>query len=535
MNTTRIRYQIKKLKEFLALKTEMVNHQAIIKDVASGVERSWIYFLMLLSAGLIALLGLLTNSVAVVIGAMLISPLMGPIISSGLALTIGDLPLARRAFRTIAVSVALLILVTALATLISPLKEPTAEIMARVRPNIYDLLVAVLSGIVGAVALCTKRNYLITATGVAVATAVVPPLSVVGYGLGTGQIMLAMGGFLLFFTNFVAIILTSDLVFFVLGFRTSHVETIQHSPRKRLLIVAVLLCLISIPLIYTLAVDLKKMNTKKRIERILKKNLNRENASRLTNYFYLDQEDNILVNASVNTVKLIDGRFKKELENELTKTFNLPVILKLEQVLVASEKLPAQATPPLMSTSAAPPPARADTPAELRGKVDSLREQIATELAAALAPFPLSGTRISFSGADAPLQVAVTLHRDYPVGNDERLILSHLVQKFLDLPVELTVAESPLLPNLTYSKDGSLSPDTLKNLAIISELPGGPAGFRFILQSPRKNGSELAVLNKHLTEELKVPKESISSVRTSGKTVQGNWVALKIVRHKEIR
>lgn len=535
MNMTGIRYQIKKLKDYLALKTEMVNHQATIKDVASGVDRSWIYFLMLLSAGLIALLGLLTNSVAVVIGAMLISPLMGPIISSGLALTIGDLPLARRAFRTIAVSVALIILVTALATLISPLKEPTAEIMARVRPNIYDLLVAVLSGIVGAVALCTKRNYLITATGVAVATAVVPPLSVVGYGLGTGQIMLALGGFLLFFTNFVAIILTSDLVFFVLGFRTSHVETIQYSPRTRLLIIAGLLCLISIPLIYTLAVDLKKMNTKKRIERVLKKNLNRENASRLTNYFYLDQKNSLQVNASVNTVKLIDLKSKKALEDELTKIFSLPVALKLEQVLVASEKLPSPTMQLLLPTETSLPAERADTPAELRGKADSLREQVETELAAALAPFPLTDTRITFSGADAPLQIAVRLQRDYPVGNDERLILARLVRKSLDLPVELTVDHAPLLPVISYSNEGKLAPDTIKNLAIISELPGGPDGFRFILESPPKNGSELAVLKKHLTEELNVPEESISSIRTSARTVQNNGVTLKILRHKEIR
>ena len=126
---------------------------------------------MLLLASLIALLGLLTNSVAVVIGAMLISPLMGPIISSGLAFTIGDLHLARRAFKTIAISVMLTIVVCTIISFISPLKEPTAKILARVRPNIFDLFVAVLSGIVGAIALCTKRDYLITASGVAIATA----------------------------------------------------------------------------------------------------------------------------------------------------------------------------------------------------------------------------------------------------------------------------------------------------------------------------------------------------------------------------
>ncbi|OGT96265.1 MAG: TIGR00341 family protein, partial [Geobacteraceae bacterium GWB2_52_12] len=286
MNSTYLRFHIKKLKDFLAVKTEMVNHRAVIKEVASSVDRSWVYYSILLLASLIALLGLLTNSVAVVIGAMLISPLMGPIISSGLAFTIGDLHLARRAFKTIAVSVTLTIVVCTIISFISPLKEPTAEILARVRPNIFDLFVAVLSGIVGAIALCTKRDYLITASGVAIATAVIPPLSVIGYGLGTGQLMLALGGFLLFFTNFVAIVLTSDLVFFILGFRTSHLETVQYSPRKRFLIITSLLTLISIPLVYTLVVDITMVKEKKRIERVLKQHLNKDLVSRMTGYDY---------------------------------------------------------------------------------------------------------------------------------------------------------------------------------------------------------------------------------------------------------
>jgi uncharacterized membrane protein len=87
-----VSYYTKKLSEYLAVKTAMVNHRGVIKEVASSVDRSWVYYITLVMASLIALLGLLTNSVAVVIGAMLISPLMGPIISSSLAFTIGDLP-----------------------------------------------------------------------------------------------------------------------------------------------------------------------------------------------------------------------------------------------------------------------------------------------------------------------------------------------------------------------------------------------------------------------------------------------------------
>jgi len=530
-----ILYQIKKLKDYLAIKTEMVNHQLIIKDVASGVDRSWIYYLMLLSAGLIALLGLLTNSVAVVIGAMLISPLMGPIISSGLALTIGDLRLARRAFRTIAVSVALTILVSALVTIISPLKEPTTEIMARVRPNIYDLFVAVLSGVVGTVALCTKRNYLITATGVAVATAVIPPLSVVGYGLGTGQLMLAMGGFLLFFTNFVAIVLTSDLVFFILGFRTTHVETIQYSPRKRLLIIAGLLTLISIPLVYTLVVDLKKVNTKKRIERVLKKQLNRELASRMTNYFYLGKKDRIQVNASVNTVKFIDSRIKEQIEAELTKAIKTPVNLNLEQVIVASENLPVKSAQTEMVSGTDTSPPRVDTPAEIRGKVDRMSEQLEAELAAALDPFPVSNTRLTFAGGGRPLLISIDLHRDYPASGDERLLLSRLVQRTIELPVVLTINELPLLPILKLSKDGSLTPESIKDLTIIAKLPGGSKGFRFMLEGSSKNRKNLFAFKKYLAEELKVPQELISTSHPIGNNSGDYGIKLQIIRNREMQ
>ncbi len=531
MNNAHIRYQIKKLKDYLAIKTEMVNHQSIVREMAAGVEHSWIYYLMLLMAGLIALLGLLTNSVAVVIGAMLISPLMGPIISSGLALIIGDLPLARRAFRTIAISVGLTILVTAVTTVLSPLKDPTAEIMARVRPNIYDLFIAMLSGIVGTVALCTKRNYLITATGVAVATAVIPPLSVVGYGLGTGQGMLAMGGFLLFFTNFVAIVLTSYLVLFVLGFRTSHVETVQYSTRKRLLIIAGLLFLISIPLVYTLVVDLKKVSTKKRINLVLKKHLDKAKACHMTSYFYVNQDGRMLVNASVNTVKFIDNSVKTQMEDELNKFFKMPVELQLEQVIVASGKLPAPAVQAALLTGKSISTPQIETPSLISAKVAGLIAQVEADLAKALAPFPVSDTHLSFAGLEAPLQVSTTLHRDYPVNDDERLLLSRILQQNLNLPVALTVAETPLLPALLFSKDGSLTPESVRNIAIIKQLPGGSAGFRFLLKSPRReNSRELAGVKHYLSRELGVPEGAVTLAHSrSG----ANGVSLRILRHTE--
>jgi uncharacterized hydrophobic protein (TIGR00271 family) len=533
MNNASIYYLRKKLKDYLAIKTDMVNHQTIIRDVAAGVDRSWIYYLMLLMAGLIALLGLLTNSVAVVIGAMLISPLMGPIISSGLALTICDLPLARRAFQTITVSVILTLLATAFISFLSPLKEPTAEILARVRPNIYDLFVAVLSGIVGAVALCTKRNYLITATGVAVATAVIPPLSVAGYGLGTGQIMLGLGGFLLFFTNFVAIVLTSDLVFFVMGFRASHAEAVPYSARTRWLVIAVVLLLISIPLVYTLVVDMKKVNTAKRIERVLKKNLNKGDISHLTGYTYTSRQGRLKVRATVNTVSFIEKNNQQQIEAELNENLKFPVDLRLEQILVASDKLP-ESSAPLMFTSGGNVTPKIETAAELSARVEGLSARAEKELAAACAPFPVVDTILGFKANGGAVQISATLHRDYPLSADEQVILTRTLERSLELPVNLSVNATPLFPEFELSNDGTLSAEAIKKLSLINQLPGGAAGFRFIVKAPKcAYGKNTASLMRHLKQELKVPEANITYDKTpekSGRTV----ITLRILRSRDI-
>ncbi|RII25824.1 MAG: TIGR00341 family protein [Geobacter sp.] len=530
MNKALISYYIKKLSDYLAIKTEMVDHRAVIKEVATGVDRSWIYYSMLMLASLIALLGLLTNSIAVIIGAMLISPLMGPIISSGLAFTIGDLTFARRAFKTIAISVALTILACTVVSFISPLKEQTAEILARVHPNIFDLFVAMLSGIVGAIALCTKRNYLITSTGVAIATAVIPPLSVTGYGLGTGQLMLAMGGFLLFFTNFVAIVLTSDLVFFIFGFRTSHLETVQYSPRKRLLIIAGLLTLISVPLVYTLVADLTKVKEKKRIERVLKLNLNKDLTSRMTSYDYQQHDEKILIRASVNTVKIIDKQSELKMEKELTDALKRPVAVRLEQIIVASGEALKPPKESELMTGGTSPAVKVETSAQIRTRVEQMVIDVQRELTDALAPFPVSDTHLTFGGGEEPLQVSTTLKRDYPVEDDEKLLLARFLERSLELPVTLTVKTVPLLPPLSFDGTGALTPASTATLALIKELPGGRGEFRFILESSsRENTKRLETVKLYLIHEQGVPERSIV-IRAAHTATESAGVILRIIR-----
>ncbi|MEO1433432.1 MAG: DUF389 domain-containing protein [Cyanobacteria bacterium J06633_8] len=198
-------------------------HSVSFRDVSYWIE-------VLFSAG-IATVGLVLNSAAVIIGAMLISPLMGSILGTGLALAAGDVILAMRAIIKLALSCLLAILFAVLLVSLLPFKEMTPEILARTQPNILDLVVALFSGAVGSVAICKKPKGVVTSIpGVAIAVALMPPLCVVGYGFGiaisvnmVNGLRVARGGGLLFFTNLVAITFTAMTVFLALhidGVRT---------------------------------------------------------------------------------------------------------------------------------------------------------------------------------------------------------------------------------------------------------------------------------------------------------------------------
>ncbi|MBN2970634.1 DUF389 domain-containing protein [Roseomonas aeriglobus] len=183
-------------------------------------------FMVAMSAG-IAVLGLLLSSPAVVIGAMLISPLMGPIIGLGFALATVDSRYIRRSAVALVAGSVVAVLFCALIALASPLQNITSEIAARTRPNLFDLLVAIFSALAGTYA--TIRGRAGTIVGVAIATALMPPLATVGFGLATGNLVVLGGALLLFVTNFVAIALTAAVMARLYGFASAL------SPRQNLL------------------------------------------------------------------------------------------------------------------------------------------------------------------------------------------------------------------------------------------------------------------------------------------------------------
>ncbi|MGK2855643.1 MAG: DUF389 domain-containing protein [Thermoanaerobaculia bacterium] len=210
-----------------SLGVDGASRDGVYRHVAqTSTLRDPTYWLEILMSAGIAILGLSLDSPAVIIGAMLISPLMGPILAAGLALAAGDFVLLSRTAVNILLSSVVAVLFAMLFVAFLPFREMTGEIAARLRPTTLDLVVALLSGAVGALAISKSARGIGTSIpGVAIAVALMPPLGVVGYGAGLAVTVdprqgaeIFRGGGLLFLTNLAAIIFSAMLVFLLLHF-----------------------------------------------------------------------------------------------------------------------------------------------------------------------------------------------------------------------------------------------------------------------------------------------------------------------------
>ncbi|MBQ5316004.1 MAG: DUF389 domain-containing protein [Oscillospiraceae bacterium] len=170
---------------------------------------------ILMMAILIASIGLNVNSTAVIIGAMLVSPLMSGIMTMGYSLAVRDLSLLWKAFTRFATQVAISLITSSLYFTISPLSEATSEMIARTSPTLWDVLIALFGGIAGMIG-NTRRKKGNVIPGVAIATALMPPLCTAGYGIGTRQLRFVLGGFYLFSINTLFIALSTMLVTMIL-------------------------------------------------------------------------------------------------------------------------------------------------------------------------------------------------------------------------------------------------------------------------------------------------------------------------------
>ena len=189
------------LKEYLDLRKDKDNELATVDSIRKGVEFKGANLWILIFAIFMASLGLNVNSTAVIIGAMLISPLMGPIMGVGLSVGLNDFELMKRSLKSFLITTLFSVTTATVFFLVSPVAEGQSELLARTSPTIYDVFIALMGGLAGVVALSTKEKGNVI-PGVAIATALMPPLCTAGYGLATGNLIYFLGAFYLYFINF---------------------------------------------------------------------------------------------------------------------------------------------------------------------------------------------------------------------------------------------------------------------------------------------------------------------------------------------
>ncbi|MGD9665037.1 MAG: DUF389 domain-containing protein [Novosphingobium sp.] len=303
-----------------------IDHEKVIAQVVEDSGWSARYaFMTMMSAG-IAVLGLLLSSPAVVIGAMLISPLMSPILGLGFSLALFDFSETRRSLIALAIGAAVAILFAALIVLASPLKAPTAEILARTRPNLFDLLVALFSALAGTFAIIRGRGE--TIVGVAIATALMPPLAVVGYGLATWNMAVLGGALALFVTNFVTIALAATIMARLYGF--GHFLSSQQSWTQTWLLLFAFIVM-AVPLGISLSHIAREAVTTNQIRSFLS---DRFGANARVTQLDIDFDRNPIMIRSVVIAPRSMAKNNGALESALAERLQRPVELQVDQVLL---------------------------------------------------------------------------------------------------------------------------------------------------------------------------------------------------------
>ena len=210
----------------------------IEQSIRSGVSFKGSQLLVLIFAIFIASLGLNTDSIPVIIGAMLISPLMGPIIGMGLAIGIEDFSLLKRSLKNIVMAIIGSLLASAIYFMISPQYEGSSQLLARTSPSIYDVFVALFGGAAGIVSIACKNKGQVM-PGVAIATSLMPPLCTAGYGIATLQSHFFFGALYLFFTNMIFILFASLIGVKLMNFKKVVYQDTRRSHRVQMIVYSV--------------------------------------------------------------------------------------------------------------------------------------------------------------------------------------------------------------------------------------------------------------------------------------------------------
>ncbi len=361
-----------------------VNHEDVVEHVREEGQLSGRYIFMTVMSCAIAMLGLLLSSPAVIIGAMLISPLMGPIMLMGFSLSILELKSLRQAVFSMFCGVLAALAISIAIVKLSPLTEATSEILARTRPNFFDLLVAVFSGLAGGYAVIHRKGE--TIVGVAIATALMPPLAVTGYGIAVGSWPVASGAFFLFMTNLLAIALSVTVLSRIYGFGA------EHSP-KHTIWQSGLIFLVFGALSLPLGIALRDIAFEASSSATIRAQLLGpfpENQARIGDFAVaFPREGAIRVDATILTTSRVPDA-EQRMQSDLSEKVGRMVELNLDQVIVDADENQRNAELLQMAESSLAAPLRAEIS---RVENLALAQRSEREIRNAVS-FPLAGADI---------------------------------------------------------------------------------------------------------------------------------------------
>ncbi len=445
----RVRWLRHRLARGIGSLPDKIDHAAVLTEVEDDGNLGGRYVFMVVMSSAIATLGLLLSSPAVIIGAMLISPLMGPIMLLGFSLCVLDFDSMKRSLTALAAGVVGALAIAILIVMFSPLREATPEILARTRPNLFDLLVAIFSGLAGGYSVINRKGA--TIVGVAIATALMPPLAVVGFGVATFNPVVAGGAFLLFMTNLLAIALSVTGLAWLHGFATIHSKRFARWQTAAVLIVFAAL---SLPLGFAL----RDIAEETRVTNIVREQAMKpfdEQRSQLSSLSVrfpaggpIEIEQTVLVHDRVANA---EQQLMKRYEDLLQR----PVNMRLSQVLVADdETLDARRIQELAVSSIAP----------LRLQVEQIdRRQDTAEAIRAAIPFQTQAVDIDDAARAVRIVPSLATSLDLAALMEAEQQIS---ARFADWSIRILPPVQPL-PDVPFESGAELGEAARKTVDVI--------------------------------------------------------------------
>ncbi len=304
----------------------------VIDEITYGSQPAFRFYMLVVISTLIASIGLVANSTAVIIGAMLVAPLMMPIFGISLALVLGDMRLLFRAIKAEAVGIILAIGIASIFGFLPLAFELTPEMLSRTQPNLLDLMVAVAAGTAGSYAMVNERLSP-ALPGVAIATAIVPPLANTGLCISVGAYHGALGSFLLFFANFLSILLISSTIFIASGLSQRYQWTTPKAFIKRFGLAVVCFVGMGIFLTYSLVGIVTARYLDLNIDKVLREELSRMYGTSFESEIHEFSNNKLYIFATARTPRIIPPPKVNSIQQKLSNTLKYPTELIIQSVV----------------------------------------------------------------------------------------------------------------------------------------------------------------------------------------------------------